>query len=163
MRLRLFAVVPAALGAVALGPNLVGAEEAVMTPPAAQTTPIQPPVGGIENVEVRGTVPDMMAGTWLMIQSIKPHDDYVNSWTLYRIEHTGKAWAMHQLVGTPPPALADAIKQANDAGKVLEMTPELLQQVATMANSLHPPRSEEANREYVFATPDQLPPEYVSS
>ena len=58
-----------------------------------------------EAIDVHGTLPDSLAGTWLMIQSPLTPDGKVgtNTWTVYTITEKDKQWTVRQLAGEAAP------------------------------------------------------------
>jgi hypothetical protein len=98
------------------------------TPAAAapQPRPVQPFVA-----EVKGTIPDALAGTWLVIQRWESKRGYSNSWRAYRFAHNGPRWEVVELTGKAPP-LAATIEDANKKMTPLSLDAETLKALGTV-------------------------------
>lgn len=118
MRARKWMVVAITVGAFASAPAYAakgatpkGGKSAVAV---ATPEPIKPLV-----MEVNGTVPDSLAGTWLVVNHTQggrrkkgAPPFYSNSWYVLRLAHVGSEWRLNQLTGAPPQALATALNKA---------------------------------------------------
>jgi hypothetical protein len=110
-------VCAAGLGAATLGGCSLHKPNAEPAQPAAPETQATAgdPVGAGGTVAY-GNVPKSLVGTWLMIQSIKLPDTYINGWQVLRIERRS-AWDVARLTADRPP-IQSALNNANQA-KVL--------------------------------------------
>lgn len=102
--------------------------------------------------QTSGTIPDTLAGKWLVIDHLKGPKGYSNSWTVYDIAHSGAEWRVTRLLGKIP-SLTKALSAASQSRQIFVPDAATLQAVQQALPALHPVRSPE---QPLISTADNL-------
>lgn len=160
---RIFSVMAAAAALFvvrAYAEEASGAATATVVTPAATASPAAtaPASAAFEGTHVEGEMPVALAGTWLLIQSVKaPKEQYINEFTIYTIAKGDGNWTMRRLTGAVAPQFMQAIIQANKAHQIFKPSAAVLRATAKSVARLEPPGAEARNEKYTFFAPGHFP------
>lgn len=105
-------------------------------------------------ITVEGSIPDSVAGNWLVIRHAKVSNQAINGLELFRITRKDDTWHFLQVYGTFPSGLTSALNAANEKDGMLVPTPEDLKAVAAAAPSFKPTTGPDRPKTVWLRTPE---------
>ena len=114
-------------------------------------------------IEVHGTIPESLVGTWLAINNFKKGKDtrYLNKFHIYRFSHKGDTWHMDELLGTPPPELLKSLAAADGPGRQYVVDEATLKAVKAALPQFTAKPEAETWSKTIWRSADQFPKNFA--